>query len=482
MRSDTRRLFSRFSYMGLFAVLFVVLGNALISPTTRVYAEMAPTTTTVEEETTTTTTSTTTTTTTTIPPVAPGVPTGLTVTFMSSTSAVVSFAAPADEGSSPVSNYVIRTCSNPSTDRNIAPTYSGFYSEEVSFSQGSTVSFKVIAESEAGSSETECSLSSWDNRNPQVPSVVLVDPQAESVHFPQMLMYGPTYMTICVVPDIDLRFNGVDTSPINPFAIEPGIASDVIDELNANDGLLLTAAAFYSSQKLGRPSNVVISAYAVSDPTDNSTPYCNELSGAPFFEASVEIRPLNIVMKRRQVAVDFHRIEYEVGDPGPGGGTIFYVDMNRPVGSQYFEAACAGWTNSCDGTTDDPQAEWADPEDKQGCDGDLPGADGLLIGTGERNTADILAGCATWGIAAQLADEYTRTVNGVVYGDWFLPSQDELHRMYAKRASVGGFLDNLYWSSSEVDHGRAWVEFFYNGDQLIGGKKDPWYMRPVRSF
>ena len=482
MRSDTRRLFSRFSYMGLFAVLFVVLGNALISPTTRVYAEMAPTTTTVEEETTTTTTSTTTTTTTTIPPVAPGVPTGLSVAIMSRTSAVVSFAAPADEGSSPVSNYVIRTCSNPSTDRNIAPTYSGFYSEEVSFSQGSTVSFKVIAESEAGSSETECSLSSWDNRNPQVPSVVLVDPQAESVHFPQMLMYGPTYMTICVVPDIDLRFNGVDTSPINPFAIEPGIASDVIDELNANDGLLLTAAAFYSSQKLSRPSNVVISAYAVSDPTDNSTPYCNELSGAPFFEASVEIRPLNIGLKRRQVAVDFHRIEYEVGDPGPGGGTIFYVDMNRPVGSQYFEAACAGWTNSCDGTTDDPQAEWADPEDKQGCDGDLPGADGLLIGTGEQNTADILAGCATWGIAAQLADEYTRTVNGVVYGDWFLPSQDELHRMYAEQELVGGFPDNPYWSSSEVDDGRAGVELFFNGDRLFGGKFDWWYVRPVRSF
>ena len=477
MRSDTRRLFSRFSYMGLFAALFVVLGNALISPTTRVYAEMAPTTTTVEEETTTTTT--TTTTSTTIPPVAPGVPTGLTVTFMSSTSAIVSFAAPADEGSSSVSNYVIRTCSNPSTDRNIELTDSGFYSEEF-FSLGSTVSFQVIAESEAGYSETECSLSSWDNRNPQVPSVVLVDPQAESVHFPQMLMYGPTYMTICVVPDIDLRFNGVDTSPTHPFAIEPGIASDVIDELNANDGLELTA---YSSQKLSRPSNVVISAYAVSDPTDNSTPYCNELSGAPFFEASVEIRPLNIVMKRRQVAVDFHRIEYEVGDRGPGGGTIFYVDMNRPVGSQYFEAACVGWWNSnCDGTPDDPQAEWADPEAKEGCDGDLPGADGLLIGTGEQNTADILAGCETRGIAAQLADEYTRTVNGVVYGDWFLPSQDELHRMYAEQELVGGFPDNLYWSSSEVDDGRAGVVLFFNGDRLFGGKFDWWYVRPVRSF
>ena len=473
MRSNTRRLFSRLSYIVLFAALFVVLGNALISPATRVYSIAPSTTITGEEDTTSTT----------IPPVVPGVPTDLTVTFMSRTSAVVSFVAPADGGSSPINIYIIRTNWDPSDDFRILPTNSEFYSQEVSFSEGN-ISFAVSAESEAGSSGwLESSSFSWDNRNPQVPSVVLVDPQAESVHFPQMLMYGPTYMTICVVPDINLRFNGVDASPTHPFAIEPGTASSVIAELNANDGLLLTAAAFYSSQKLSRPSIVRIYAYAVSDPTDDSTPYCNELSGAPFFEASVEIRPLNIGLKRRQVAVDFHRIEYEVGDPGPGGGTIFYVDMNRPVGSQYFEAACVGWWNSnCDGTPDDPQAEWADPEAKEGCDGDLPGADGLLIGTGEQNTADILAGCETRGIAAQLADEYTRTVNGVVYGDWFLPSQDELHRMYAEQELVGGFPDNPYWSSSEVDDGRAGVVLFFNGDRLFGGKFDWWYVRPVRSF
>ena len=476
MRSNTRRLFSRLSYIVLFAALFVVLGNALISPATRVYSIAPSTTITGEEDTTSTT----------IPPVVPGVPTDLTVTFMSRTSAVVSFVAPADGGSSPINTYIIRTNWDPSDDFRILPTNSEFYSQEVSFSEGN-ISFAVSAESEAGSSGwLESSSFSWDNTNPQVPTVVLVDPQAESVHFPQMLMYGPAYMTICVVPDIDLKFNNVATSAGEAFAIEPDTASSVIASLNANGGLLLAASDHYYSQKLGMPSNVVISAYAVSDPNDNSTSYCNGLSGDPFFQQSVEVRPLNIGLKRRQVAVDFHRIEaalYEVGDPGPGGGTIFYVDMNRPVGSQYFEAACVGWWNSnCDGTPDDPQAEWADPEAKEGCDGDLPGADGLLIGTGEQNTADILAGCETRGIAAQLADEYTRTVNGVVYGDWFLPSQDELHRMYAEQELVGGFPDNPYWSSSEVDDGRAGVVLFFNGDRLFGGKFDWWYVRPVRSF
>jgi len=124
----------------------------------------------------------------------------------------------------------------------------------------------------------------------------------------------------------------------------------------------------------------------------------------------------------------------------------------------------------------------ADPEDDWCHDRDFPGADGLLIGTGERNTADILAGCASSGIAARLADEYTRTVNGVVYEDWFLPSQDELHQMYAERASVGGFSPNVYWSSSEVDHGRAWVKPFFNDLDAISTKDTPYQLRPVRSF
>ena len=464
MRSDTRRLFKRLSCIGLFVALFVVLGNALISPTTRVFAVPAPTTTTVAEETTTTTT--------TIPPVVPGVPTDLSVIFMSPTSAVISFVAPADEGSSPITNYVIRTNSDPSTDIPIFPTISMFYSEQLSFPEGS-VSFAVSAESEAGSSGWLENSFSWDNTNPQVPTVVLVDPQAESVHFPQMLMYGPTYIKICVVPDIDLKFNDDPTSAREAFAIGPGIASDVIDELNANGGLLLAASDSYYSRKLSMPANVVISAYAVSDPNDNSDSYCN--GPDPFFQQSVEIRPLNIGLKRRQVAVALGRTEaalYEVGDTGPGGGTIFYVDMNLPPGSQYFEAACVGWQNNCDDTAPDPTAEW-------GCYiSPIAGADGQAIGTGEQNTADILAGCETPGIAARLADGYTNSGES----DWFLPSQNELNQMYVEPTTFGGFSTDAYWSSYEYDGDLAWFQWFDVGEQYATSKYATAYVRPVRSF
>ena len=167
--------------------------------------------------------------------------------------------------------------------------------------------------------------------------------------------------------------------------------------------------------------------------------------------------------------------DYIVGDPGPGGGTIFYVDMRRPAGSQYFEAACAGWQHNCVSGYADPQAVW-------GCIGDqIPGAEGTAIGTGEQNTLDILAGCLTEDIAARLADAYTVTVNSVVYEDWFLPSKDELLAMYAIRTE--GFSPYSYLSSSETVHTTSWAVAFPSGSSNIYYPKHVLAnVRPVRSF
>ena len=94
-----------------------------------------------------------------------------------------------------------------------------------------------------------------------------------------------------------------------------------------------------------------------------------------------------------------------------------------------------------------------------------------------------MAGCATWGIAAQLADEYTRTVNGVVYGDWFLPSKGELNQMYVNKTAIGGFASAGYWSSSEYDAGTAWYQYFgLGGTQANLNKWSNEYVRPVRVF
>ena len=165
---------------------------------------------------------------------------------------------------------------------------------------------------------------------------------------------------------------------------------------------------------------------------------------------------------------------YGVGDTGPGDGKIFYVDMTRAVGSQYFEAACAGWLNNCDGTTADPTADW-------GCNGEsIIFADATAIGTGEGNTKWIVDGCSDpAGFAADLAADYSNSGES----DWFLPSKDELNKLYINRASVGGLSTATYWSSSESTAYGAWYQLFGGGGQGGGGSKPAaFYVRPVRSF
>ena len=73
---------------------------------------------------------------------------------------------------------------------------------------------------------------------------------------------------------------------------------------------------------------------------------------------------------------------YNIGDAGPAGGIVFYVD---DTGQHGLEAARINLG----------RAPW-------GCLGTELGVDGTAIGTGAQNTADIINNCADTGIAAQL--------------------------------------------------------------------------------
>jgi len=111
-------------------------------------------------------------------------------------------------------------------------------------------------------------------------------------------------------------------------------------------------------------------------------------------------------------------------------------------------------------------------------------ADG--IGAGLKNTAIIIAnqgpvdGSA---FAATVCNEYSVTVDGVTYGDWYLPSKHELDLLYIERDTVGGFTTNYYWSSTEFDISLAWNQDFYNGNQFNVYKFITYYsVRAVRAF
>ncbi len=106
------------------------------------------------------------------------------------------------------------------------------------------------------------------------------------------------------------------------------------------------------------------------------------------------------------------------------------------------------------------------------------GATGTALGTGQANTTAIVDAQGPGSYAASLCDDLD--LNG--YTDWYLPSKDELNKLYQNRVSVGGFVSPFYWSSSEVTNVIVWVQNFDVGNQLNIDKLTNVYVRAVRAF
>jgi hypothetical protein len=100
------------------------------------------------------------------------------------------------------------------------------------------------------------------------------------------------------------------------------------------------------------------------------------------------------------------------------------------------------------------------------------------IGTGNANTNAIMAGCATAGIAARLCGDL---VQGG-YSDWYLPSQDELNKLYLNQVAIGGFNTNVYWSSTQSNANNAMLQSFLFGFQYDDNKNNQCPVRAIRSF
>jgi hypothetical protein len=107
------------------------------------------------------------------------------------------------------------------------------------------------------------------------------------------------------------------------------------------------------------------------------------------------------------------------------------------------------------------------------------------IGAGLKNTSIIIAnqgpvdGAA---FAATVCNEYSVTVGGVTYGDWYLPSKYELNLLYLNSALVGGFTPNFYWSSTEYDNVLTWYQGFGAGGGNVNNKNITYYVRAIRAF
>jgi hypothetical protein len=110
-------------------------------------------------------------------------------------------------------------------------------------------------------------------------------------------------------------------------------------------------------------------------------------------------------------------------------------------------------------------------------------ADG--VGAGRANTAIIIANQgygdgATY--AARYCNEYTYTMLGVTYGDWYLPSKHELNLFQESLAAP--YNSAYHWSSTEDSQTGAWRQYIgtAQGAQAAAAKTNIYYARPIRSF
>lgn len=145
-----------------------------------------------------------------------------------------------------------------------------------------------------------------------------------------------------------------------------------------------------------------------------------------------------------------------------GGGLICYLDSTGKHG------LIAAPKNQSSGI------QWFNGSDL------ITKASGSSLGTGGSNSDYINAVQGQGNYAARICTDLE--LDG--YRDWFLPSKEELNKMYLnlKLKEIGFFVDGFYWSSSEANGMSAWAQDFSSGAQGRGNKSALGYVRAMRAF
>jgi hypothetical protein len=171
----------------------------------------------------------------------------------------------------------------------------------------------------------------------------------------------------------------------------------------------------------------------------------------------------------------------EVGDTGPGGGTIFYISPTAinsasgiSTGGRYLEVAPINWSGlSVESTT-----AWARA---------ATSVTGTLsaIGAGAENTRLINNALTTNSVAAKVAADLTFGTKS----DWFLPSTLELKEMYDAlyAPSLAGNLSiRNYWSSTQDPTLSSRADTYWFGDGGLVSPTDKLgtaiTLRPIRAY
>ena len=196
----------------------------------------------------------------------------------------------------------------------------------------------------------------------------------------------------------------------------------------------------------------------------------------------------------------FYTVTYSVSDTEGNNSSAsrLVTVFESPVVGDLKNGGYVVWVNPTDPSKGLVSALVDQSTDIRGVvwyDGDfntLPetGATSTAIGTGSSNTDAIIVAQGSGSYAAQLCADYSVTVDGITYDDWFLPSKDELNLLYLQHTLIGGFTDDVtteiygdyYWSSSESSKYNAWEQDFFDGSDETSDKNYPNLVRAVRAY
>jgi hypothetical protein len=169
----------------------------------------------------------------------------------------------------------------------------------------------------------------------------------------------------------------------------------------------------------------------------------------------------------------------EVGDTGPGGGTIFYISptaINAATGissgGRYLEVAPINWSGlSVESTT-----AWARVQTS------VTGTSSA-IGSGAENTRLINTALGTNSLAAKIAADLTFGGRS----DWFLPSTLEVKEMYDAlyAPNLSGNLSvRNYWSSTQGTNAAQADTYWFGSGGLLSttDKLNSFTLRPIRAY
>ena len=170
---------------------------------------------------------------------------------------------------------------------------------------------------------------------------------------------------------------------------------------------------------------------------------------------------------------------------GPAGGYIFYQGLLYSGEWRYLEAApwfLEKYIFGYDRTHSDGSNLFLNTE--------------TGIGKGKSNTVTLVGAMGETAYTKSTGDTTTGQYAAKIcsdhvvgeYDDWFLPSKDELNKMYEnlRQKGIGDCHSDYHWSSSESDTSgnvNAWSHWFQGGNQREDISRDIKHMvHPVRAF